>query len=86
MVDAGKHSLETGGEFTAHAEHFVDAAAEKRAAQLGMWLFLAQEILLFGGLFCAFTVYRFLYHDTFRYLARTGRPTRLAGCSRRRAG
>lgn len=55
--------------FTAHADHFADAPAERRAAQLGMWLFLAQEILLFGGLFCAFTVYRFLYVDTFRYLA-----------------
>jgi cytochrome c oxidase subunit 3 len=56
-------------DFSAHAEHFVDAPAERRAAQLGMWLFLAQEILLFGGLFCAFSVYRYLYTDTFRYLA-----------------
>lgn len=56
-------------DFTAHAEHFPDAPSERRAAQLGMWLFLANEILLFGGLFCAFTVYRYLYTDTFRYLA-----------------
>lgn len=56
-------------EFTAHAEHFPDAPSERRAAQLGMWLFLANEMLLFGGLFCAFTVYRYLYTDTFRYLA-----------------
>ncbi len=58
---------ETG--FTAHAEHFPDAPSERRAAQLGMWLFLANEVLLFGGLFCAFAVYRYLYTDTFRYLA-----------------
>src|SRR5262249_10306289 len=44
-------------------------AHERRAAQLGMWLFLAQEVLLFGGLFTAFAMYRFLYVDTFRYLA-----------------
>ena len=56
-------------EFTAHAEHFPDAPSERRAAQLGMWLFLANELLLFGGLFCAFAVYRHLYTDTFRYLA-----------------
>jgi cytochrome c oxidase subunit 3 len=56
-------------DFTVHAEHFADAPAERRAAQLGMWLFLAQELLLFGGLFCAFTMYRYLFVDTFRYLA-----------------
>jgi cytochrome c oxidase subunit III len=55
--------------FTEHAEHFADASAERRAAQLGMWLFLVQEVLLFGGLFCAFTLYRTLFVDTFRYLA-----------------
>lgn len=59
-----------GGGFTAHAEHFADAPAERRAAQLGMWLFLAQELLLFGGLFCAFTMYRYQYADTFRFLAK----------------
>ncbi len=57
------------GPFTAHAEHFADAPAERRAAQLGMWLFLAQELLLFGGLFCAFAMYRYQYVDTFRLLA-----------------
>jgi cytochrome c oxidase subunit III len=55
--------------FDAHAPHFTSASHERRAAQLGMWLFLAQEVLLFGGLFCAFAVYRYLYVDTFRYLA-----------------
>ena len=64
-------AVDAHGDFTAHAEHFQDASAEKRAAQLGMWLFLAQEILLFAGLFCSFVVYRYLYHDTFRYLAAT---------------
>jgi cytochrome c oxidase subunit 3 len=57
------------GEFIAHAEHFANAGAERRAAQLGMWLFLVQEVLLFGGLFTAFAMYRYLYVDTFRYLA-----------------
>lgn len=68
---ATPQALDAHGDFTAHAEHFANARVERRAAQLGMWLFLANEILLFAGLFAAFTIYRYLYHDTFRYLAAT---------------
>ena len=32
------------------AHHFDTAEQEFDAAKLGMWLFLAQEILFFGGL------------------------------------
>jgi cytochrome c oxidase subunit 3 len=35
-----------------------------------MWLFLATEVMFFGGLFAAYSVYRFLYPDTFRELSR----------------
>jgi cytochrome c oxidase subunit III len=31
------------------------------AATLGMWVFLATEVLLFGGLFTAYTFYRIIY-------------------------
>jgi cytochrome c oxidase subunit 3 len=41
--------------------HFQDMRTQQHAARLGMWLFLATEILLFGGLFCAYSVYRTLY-------------------------
>src|SRR5215470_14735638 len=30
-----------------------------------MWAFIAQEIMFFGGLFLAYTVYRNMYHDAF---------------------
>ena len=30
-----------------------------------MWLFLAQEVMFFGGLFLAYTVYRNLYYAGF---------------------
>jgi cytochrome c oxidase subunit 3 len=30
-----------------------------------MWLFLAQEVLFFGGLFAAYTVYRWRFHEAF---------------------
>ena len=36
--------------------HFQDMRTQQHAARLGMWLFLATEILLFGGLFCAYSL------------------------------
>jgi cytochrome c oxidase subunit III len=33
------------------AEQFSDAVQQHRAARLGMWIFLATELLLFGGIF-----------------------------------
>lgn len=38
------------------AHHFYDAAQESSSAKLGMWLFLVTEVLLFSGLFVAYTV------------------------------
>ena len=40
------------------AHHFDDADAQFEANRLGVWLFLVTEILLFGGLFVAFAVFR----------------------------
>jgi cytochrome c oxidase subunit 3 len=48
------------------AHHFPNLEQQAHAARLGMWLFLATEILLFGGLFVGYGVYRFLYADTFK--------------------
>jgi cytochrome c oxidase subunit 3 len=48
------------------AEHFGTFAAQKNAARLGMWVFIGTEILLFGGLFCAYAMYRSVYPDAFR--------------------
>ncbi len=47
------------------AHHFDTAHQEFESAKLGMWLFLAQEILFFGGLFVAFIFFRALYSDMF---------------------
>jgi cytochrome c oxidase subunit 3 len=38
---------------------------QKRAAQLGMWLFIGTEILFFGGLFVAYLIYRWVYPHEF---------------------
>lgn len=47
------------------AHHFDDAEQQHEASALGMWLFLVQEVMFFGGLFLAYIVYRTLYHDAF---------------------
>jgi cytochrome c oxidase subunit III len=38
--------------------HFDSMEQQKDAASLGMWVFLVTEILFFGGLFLAYTIYR----------------------------
>jgi cytochrome c oxidase subunit 3 len=40
------------------AHHFADAEQQRDSARLGMWIFLLTEILLFGGLFCTYAIYR----------------------------
>ncbi len=49
------------------AHHFPDAPTQFEAGKLGMWIFLATEILLFGGLFCAYAVYRANHPEIFMY-------------------
>ncbi len=44
----------------AFAHQFDDREQQYEASQLGMWLFLVTEIMFFGGLFTAYTVYRHL--------------------------
>lgn len=45
--------------------HFEQPVQQFEAAKLGMWLFLAQEVLFFSGLFVAYGVYRFAYPEAF---------------------
>ena len=45
--------------------HFADAAQQKNSASLGMWLFLVTEIMFFGGMFCAYLIYRLAYFNDF---------------------
>jgi cytochrome c oxidase subunit 3 len=47
------------------ASHFEDAGQQKLAAALGMWAFLATEVLLFAGLFLVYTIYRSAFHEGF---------------------
>jgi cytochrome c oxidase subunit 3 len=43
------------------AIQFDDPAQQKLSATLGMWAFLATEVMFFGGMFAAYAVYRFWY-------------------------
>lgn len=47
-------------------EEFGTRSQQELAAQLGMWIFLGTELLLFGGMFIGFGYYRFVYGETFR--------------------
>ena len=38
---------------------------QKDASTLGMWIFLITEVMFFGGMFLAYTVYRGLYPEVF---------------------
>ena len=58
MSDAAHHH-------PALAHHFENLGEQKEASSLGMWLFIAQEVMFFGGMFVAYTVYRNLYPAAF---------------------
>ncbi len=49
-----------------HLMHHFDSMEQQReAGNLGMWWFLLTEIMFFGGMFLAYTVYRHMYFDAF---------------------
>ncbi|MDR3402357.1 MAG: cytochrome c oxidase subunit 3 family protein [Chthoniobacter sp.] len=48
------------------AHQFEDATQQRDAATLGMWVFLATEVLFFGAMFLGYTVYRLRYPEIFR--------------------
>jgi cytochrome c oxidase subunit 3 len=45
--------------------HFATEEQQKDSADLGMWVFLATEVMFFGGLFCAYLIYRSWYFGDF---------------------
>ncbi len=49
------------------AHHFETPEQQLSSAKLGMWVFLATEILMFGGLFCAYSVWRGNHPEVFAY-------------------
>src|SRR5215470_14745152 len=43
--------------------HFEDLGQQHEASTLGMWMFLTTEILFFGGVLCAYWIYRLMYPE-----------------------
>ena len=54
-------------EIAEHAlrHHFASMDQQRETSTFGMWLFLLTEIMFFGGLFCAYLVYRATYYQAF---------------------
>jgi cytochrome c oxidase subunit III len=45
--------------------HFENLEQQREASTLGMWVFLVTEIMFFGGMFLAYTLYRYKYPEAF---------------------
>lgn len=62
MADVTTDAAHHGGAHHAHpkwhAHHFDTPAQQFDAAKLGMWVFIVTEILMFGGLFVAYGVFK----------------------------
>ncbi len=51
------------------AHHFDTPEQQMTSAKLGMWVFLGTEILMFGGLFCAYSIARHNHPQVFAFAA-----------------
>jgi len=49
-----------------HTDEHADPVVAFESAKLGVWTFLATEVLLFGALFTAYAVFRMKYPEMFR--------------------
>jgi cytochrome c oxidase subunit 3 len=49
---------------------FKEASHQRESALFGMWIFLATEVLFFGGMFTAYTVYLISHWTAFQEAAR----------------
>lgn len=61
----GAHDAHGHGPHLAH--HFDNLEQQFDSAKLGMWLFLATEVLFFGGLFVAYAILRMRHPEVFSY-------------------
>ena len=69
LSHGAEHAAEPHGHEHHHPflqHHFEDLGQQHEASTLGMWFFVAQEILFFGGLFAAYFVYREMYPEAWK--------------------
>ena len=68
MSEQDSHGDGHGHAHHPHQAHHWDTMRQQfEAGKLGMWLFLATEVLLFGGLFCAYFIYRAHHPELFEF-------------------
>ena len=63
MADHASNAHKSSNPFYQH--HFANLDQQFDSAKMGMWVFLVTEILFFGGLFCAYIIFRAWYPDLF---------------------
>lgn len=66
MAHAHPHAQKDSQNLFPLADHFAAPEQQIESGKLGMWLFLATEILLFGGLFVAYSVFNYVHLDLFK--------------------
>ena len=57
MIEAQATTQDVHGH-PALQHHFENMEQQREAGTLGMWVFLVTEIMFFGGMFLAYTLYR----------------------------
>jgi cytochrome c oxidase subunit III len=78
VVSHGHASAGDGHAHSVHlAHHFDTPEQQNTAAKLGMWVFLGTEILMFGGLFCAYSIFRHNHPAVFAFAAEAYLNTKL---------
>src|SRR5713101_6009008 len=61
----GLATTHEAGAHRALQHHFENMEQQREAGTLGMWVFLVTEIMFFGGMFLAYTLYRYQYPVAF---------------------
>ena len=64
-AEAIEHGHAPESAHTALAHQFDNLEQQREAGTLGMWVFIAQEVMFFGGLFLAYLIYRMKYPEAF---------------------
>jgi len=51
----------------AHQHQFDDAEQQYESSTLGMWVFIVNEVMFFGAMFCVYAVYRVVHPGVFEH-------------------
>jgi cytochrome c oxidase subunit III len=71
-LSAASHN-EGSGYLPGH--HFDNLGQQQSSVKIGMWMFLITEVMFFGGILCAYTVYRIWYPKDFEAGSAALNPT-----------